>query len=195
MGRPRVFEVEDAIETATDLFWRKGYDGTSLTDLTKAMKITAPSFYFAFGSKENLFRKAMERYHTSCAGFVERALQEPTARAVTERFLYGYVDVLTDPAHAPGCLGMNSALPCAEDDAIKSWLADLREKFRVRLRNRFTKARKSGDLSKDSDPDSLARFIVVLAWGTATEAQSGASRKDLHKLIATAMAVLEIKSS
>lgn len=195
MGRPRIFEVEDAIETATALFWRKGYDGTSLTDLTKAMKITAPSFYFAFGSKENLFKKAMERYDRSCGIFIERALQEPTARAVTESFLYSYVDLITDPAHAPGCLGMNSALPLAEGDEVKSWLAGLREKFRVKLHNRFTKARKSGDLSKDSDPDALARFIAVLTWGMAIEAQSGASRKDLLKMIAPALALMETKSS
>lgn len=195
MGRPRVFEVEDAIETATDLFWRKGYEGTSLTDLTKAMKITAPSFYFAFGSKENLFRKAIQGYYTGCAAIVEKAIQEPTARAVAECFLCSYADVLTDPTHAPGCLGMNSALPCAEGDSVKAWLASSREAFRVKLRNRFAKARKSGDLSKESDPDSLARFVVVMAWGMATEAQSGASRKDLHKMIATALAVMDIKSS
>ena len=65
MGRPREFDIDKAIKTATELFWRKGYEGTSLSDLTGAMHITAPSFYFAFGNKEKLFRKVIEQYYES----------------------------------------------------------------------------------------------------------------------------------
>ena len=116
MGRPREFDIDEAIQMATELFWRKGYEGTSLSDLTGAMRITAPSFYFAFGNKEKLFRRVIEQYYESQIELLESALREPTVRGVAERFLYGYADVLTGRSHAPGCLALNSSLPCAEDD-------------------------------------------------------------------------------
>ena len=95
MGRPREFDIDTAIKTATELFWRKGYEGTSLSDLTGAMGITAPSFYFAFGNKEKLFRRVIEQYYESQLALLDSAIREPTVRGVAERFLYGYADLLT----------------------------------------------------------------------------------------------------
>ena len=188
MGRPREFDIDTAIKTATELFWRKGYEGTSLSDLTGAMRITAPSFYFAFGNKEKLFRRVIEQYYESQIKLLESALREPTVRGVAERFLYGYADVLTGPSHAPGCLALNSSLPCAEGDTVRAWLANLRGELTVRLRKRFAKASGTTDLPKNADPDSLARYIAVTAWGLAIEAQSGAKRKDLYSAIAVGLA-------
>ena len=190
MGRPREFEIDTAIQTATDLFWRKGYAGTSLSDLTGAMRITAPSFYFAFGNKEKLFRTVIERYYEKQLELLESALREPTVRGVAEKFLYGYADVLTGSSHAPGCLALNSSLPAAEDDSVRAWLAKLRGELVVRLRKRIAKARGTTDLPVDADPDVLARYIAVIAWGLAVEAQSGAKRKDLYSAIATGLAAL-----
>ncbi len=187
MGRPREFEIDDAIEKATDLFWRNGYEGTSLSDLTKAMGITPPSFYFAFGSKEGLFKKVIERYYAEQSKIAEAAFREPTARGVATRFLRGFADVLTDPLHAPGCLAMNSSLPCAAGNPLREWLAGLREQMRTRLRDRFAEARSSENLPAGMDADSLARLVLVIAWGMAVEAQSGASRKDLRRTIALAL--------
>jgi len=188
MGRPREFDIDKAVKTATDLFWRKGYEGTSLSDLTGAMHITAPSFYFAFGNKEKLFRKVIEHYYTSQMGLFEAAVREPTVRGVAERFLYGYADILTDSSHAPGCLGLNSALPCAEDDTVRGWLANLRGELTVRLCKRFAKSCGTSELPIDADPDALARYVAVVAWGLAVEAQSGAKRKDLYAAIAAGLA-------
>ena len=189
MGRPREFDIDTAIKTATDLFWRKGYEGTSLSDLTGAMHITAPSFYFAFGNKEKLFRTVIEQYYESQIELLESALREPTVRGVAEKFLYGYADVLTGPSHAPGCLALNSSLPSAEDDTVRVWLAKLRGELVVRLRKRIAKARGT-DLPVNADPDVLARYIAVIAWGLAVEAQSGAKRKDLYSAIAAGLAAL-----
>src|SRR6266446_5758061 len=176
MGRPREFDVETAIETATDFFWRRGYEGTSLSDLTAAIGITPPIFYFAFQSKEELFRLVVERYFAIHRDRVEVACREPTARAVATKMFYGYADIIANPAHAAGCLGMNSALPCSPDNPIRSWLADLRKQLRLKLRKRFVAARATGDLPSGTDPDALARFAVTVAWGMAVEAQSGATR-------------------
>ena len=189
MGRPREFDINTAINTATELFWRKGYEGTSLNDLTGAIGITAPSFYFAFGNKEQLFRRVIEHYYSSQIELFEGAVREPTVRAVAEKFLYGYADMLTDPSHAPGCLALNSSLPCAGEDTVRAWLATLRGEFTVRLRKRFAKARGTADLPEEADPDALARYIAAMAWGMAVEAQSGAKRKDLYGVIATGLAV------
>ncbi|HEX4114129.1 MAG TPA: TetR/AcrR family transcriptional regulator [Stellaceae bacterium] len=188
MGRPREFEIDKAIEKATGLFWRHGYEGTSLSDLTKELGISPPSFYFAFKNKEGLFKRVIERYFAEQTEGVEAACQEPTARTVAARLLNSYADVLTDRHHAPGCLVMNSALPCAAGDPIRQWLADLRERTRLRLRDRFAYARRTGDLPKSADPDALARLVTTIAWGMAVEAQSGAGRKDLHRTVELALA-------
>lgn len=189
MGRPREFEIDEAIEKATSLFWRNGYEGTSLSDLTQAIGITPPSFYFAFGSKEALFRKVIERYLTEQGRIAEAAFRKPTARGVATHFLRGYADVLTDAHHAPGCLVMNSALPCAAGDSVRDWLAELRVEMRTRLRDRFAEARRSEKFPPGMDADSLARLVLVIASGMAVEAQSGATRKDLHRTIALALPV------
>jgi AcrR family transcriptional regulator len=188
MGRPREFDIDTAIKTATDLFWRKGYEGTSLSDLTGAMRITAPSFYFAFGNKEKLFRTVIEQYYEKQVALLESALREPTVLGVAERFLYGYADIITDSSHAPGCLALNSSLPCAEDHTVRAWLADLRGELTFRLRKRFAKARGAVELPMNAEPDALARYIAVTAWGLAIEAQSGAKRKDLYSAIALVLA-------
>ena len=187
MGRPREFKIEKAVKAATALFWQKGYEGTSLADLTRAIGICAPSFYFAFGSKENLFRKVIERYNAKCATFIEAAMLESTAQAVVQRFLVGYADLLTDSTHAPGCLAMNSAFSCSENGAIRDWLASQREGLRQRLIDRFAQARENGEVTANDDCDSLARFVVTTAWGLAIEAQSGASREELHRTIDLAL--------
>lgn len=189
MGRPREFELDGAIEKATGLFWQNGYEGTSLSDLTNAMGISPPSFYFAFGSKEGLFRKVIERYFAEQSKLVDAALRKPTPRAVVMHFLRGYADVLTDPLHAPGCLALNSSLPCAEGDPLRAWLAELREQTRRRFRDRFAQARRGKSLPAGIDADSLARLVLAIAWGMAVEAQSGASRKDLRRMIALALPV------
>ena len=189
MGRPREFELDDAIEKAAALFWRNGYEGTSLSDLTTAIGISPPSFYFAFGSKEGLFRTVIERYFAEQSKLAEAALRKSTPRAIATHFLNGYADVLTDPLHAPGCLAMNSSLPCTVGDPLRAWLAELREQTRVRFRDRFAKASGSGGLPAGMDADSLARLMLVIAWGMAVEAQSGASRKVLRRMIALALPV------
>src|SRR6266852_3492764 len=113
-GRPRAFDIDKALDRALGVFWRKGYEGTTLSDLTEAMGINRPSLYAAFGSKEGLFRKALDRYAEGPAAYVREALNEPTARAVAERLLGGAADLLTDPRHPRGCLAVQGALACGE---------------------------------------------------------------------------------
>src|SRR5438093_11447325 len=112
VGRPRAFDVDEALDQALKVFWRKGYEGTSLPDLTRAMGINRPSLYAAFGNKEALFRKALDRYNDGPAAYVREALEEPTARAVVEALLRGAVEQLSSPRHPQGCLMVQGALSC-----------------------------------------------------------------------------------
>src|SRR2546425_3042027 len=114
MGRPRSFDINRALDRALQVFWRKGYEGTSLSDLTKAVGVNRPSLYAAFGDKESLFRKALDRYLDGPAAYIQEALKEPTARAVVERLLRGATDLNAAPRNPGGCLMVQSALACGE---------------------------------------------------------------------------------
>src|ERR1700692_3383022 len=104
MGRPRSFDVEKALDRALQVFWRKGYEGASVSDLTKAVGINRPSLYAAFGDKKALFRRALDRYLTGPAAYTQEALKEPTARAVVERLLQGAAGLDAAPRNPGGCL-------------------------------------------------------------------------------------------
>src|SRR5437870_13127396 len=104
VGRPRSFDADEALDRALRVFWRKGYGGTSLPDLTKAMRINRPSLYAAFGNKEALFRQVVDRYESGPARYAREALALPTAREVVGRLLEGAVDLQTDRQNPGGCL-------------------------------------------------------------------------------------------
>jgi AcrR family transcriptional regulator len=182
-GRPRAFDIDQALERALQVFWRKGYEGTTLPDLTKALGINRPSLYAAFGNKEALFRKALDHYAQGPAGYVRKALAEPTARAVVEQLLQGAINSLTDPRNPPGCLNVQGALACGEEsESIRQELISRRNAGEVALRHRFELARSEGDLPADSDPADLARYIVTLLHGMSVQATGGASREELLRV-------------
>src|SRR5947199_5777311 len=108
-GRPRQFDADLALDRALAVFWRRGYEGATLDDLTAAMGINRPSLYAAFGDKERLFRRALERYVSGPAGYVHTAMSRPTAREAAEALLAGTVALLTDPHHPGGCLVVQGA--------------------------------------------------------------------------------------
>jgi AcrR family transcriptional regulator len=188
MGRPREFDLDTALSTAEELFWRKGYDATSVSDLTNAMGIVTPSFYLAFKSKEGLFKEVLERYQSEHMGYVEEALNEPTARAVAEHLLYAIADSLTHPSCPPGCLAINNAMPAAgTSDPVRLRLAEVRQELQRRLTSRFQQAIEDGDLCNAADPETLARFILTVGWGMAIEAQSGTTRAQLRANVAMSL--------
>jgi AcrR family transcriptional regulator len=183
IGRPRGFDADEALEQAMRVFWQQGYEGASLTDLTNAMGITRTSMYAAFGNKEDLFRKALERYTEGPASYGARALQEPTARQVATAFLYGSVRATTRPGCPTGCLGVQGSLAAGEPgssarDALVVW----RNEHTSLLRDRFERAVDEGDLPPDTDPDVLARYLMTVANGIAVQAAGGAARDDLQQV-------------
>lgn len=188
MGRVREFDLEVALERALNLFWRNGYEGTSLSDLTAAMGISRPSLYGAFGSKEGLFRRVLERYDSTCMEFAGEALKEPTAFQVVQRFLYGFADAQTSPPHPPGTLETAGAIACsAESDPIKQELIDRRVANEAALTRRLEQAKVVGDLPSAARPVELARYVMTVVHGMAVQAASGASRQALHQVVAMAL--------
>jgi AcrR family transcriptional regulator len=188
MGRPRAFDIEKALDCALQVFWRKGYEGTSLSDLTKAMGINRPSLYAAFGNKEALFRKALDRYAEGPAAYVYEALDEPTARAVAARLLRGAVDLLTDPRTPPGCLLVQGALACGDAaESIRRELVARRAAGEAALRQRFERALADGDLPADAAPADLTRYLVTVVYGMAVQAAGGASREALQRVVEMAL--------
>lgn len=187
-GRPRAFDKEEALGRALEVFWRQGYEGTSLSDLTAALGINRPSLYAAFGNKEELFRKAVERYSSGPAGYVGEALAAPTAREVAEALLLGTVKMLTDPEIPSGCFLVQAAL-CSSPEAacVRDALAESRNRGLAAIRERFVRAAAEGDLPAGVKPADLARFIATVMHGLSVQAAGGATRAELKRVAEMAL--------
>jgi AcrR family transcriptional regulator len=182
-GRPRQFDADKALDAALLLFWRHGYEGTSLADLTRVMGINVPSLYAAFGNKANLFRKVLDRYIERPASYLPKALNEPTARQAAEKLLRGAIDMVMNPRHPDGCLLVQGALasgPVAQ--SARRELNRRRAGAEAAVRRRFERAQLEGDLSKSVDAAKLARYIVTVIWGMSVQAAGGATRAELRSV-------------
>ena len=188
MGRPRAFDVNGALDRALEVFWRKGYEGASIADLTRAMGINPPSLYAAFGNKEALFRKALQRYVDEKRAFLEEAMAAPTAAEVVARLLRGSADMLADPDHPRGCLTVQGALTCSEGaDPIREELACRRADGEAALRRRLERAQADGDLAPGADCAALARYVATIVQGMSVQAAGGATRAELQAVVDTAL--------
>lgn len=183
VGRPRAFDMDTALEKALEVFWRKGYDGTSLTDLTEAMGINKPSLYAAFGNKEQLFLKAIELYESRPCAFFLPALEKPTAYQVAEHMLYGAAINMADNNHPQGCVIVQGALSCSEAAAsVKEALMNRRVEGEQKLKVRFDQAKVDGDLPADTDTEVLARYLGTVLQGMAIQANNGATSEQLRQV-------------
>ena len=188
MGRPRGFAENEALDAAMTVFWEKGYEGSTLADLTEAMRINRSSMYATFGDKEALFRLAIARYVEGPAAYVREALEQPTVRSVVEALLRGALGLLTDPSHPRGCLSVQGALACGSDaEPMKQALIEWRKQGEADIQKRLQRARKEGDLAKDVDPGDLARYISTVLTGLAVQAANGSSRAEMTRLVEMAL--------
>ncbi len=188
IGRPRGFDPEKALEAALRVFWKKGYEGTALSDLTAAMGINRPSIYATFGNKEALFRKALDRYSERMTSYMAEALKEPTARAVAERLMAGTADLLSCPGNPKGCLIVQGALACGDEaQAIRKELIARRATGEAAVRERFAGAAAEGDLPTGTDAADLARYVMAVMHGMAVQSAGGASREELQGVIDLSM--------
>ncbi len=190
-GRPREFDAELALDRALEVFWRQGYEGTALSDLTAAMGINRPSLYAAFGNKEQLFSTVLDRYLAGPGAFAVEALDAPTAREVIERLVRGAVDLTTGPHTPPGCLNVRCVQSCGPDGEPARQLAIThRMAAETALRRRLERAQRDGDLPAGTDPTTLARLVNTITDGLAVQAAGGATRRQLRRVAELALRTL-----
>ncbi|KTF70190.1 MULTISPECIES: TetR/AcrR family transcriptional regulator [unclassified Sphingomonas] len=187
-GRPREFDVDQALTAALRVFWSKGYEGASLTDLTEAMGITRPSLYAAFGNKESLFCKTLDLYEREKLCYIGRALEAPTARGVAEALLRGALERQRDPGDPRGCMGVINSVACGvEAESIREEVLKRGESAKQAITARFERARQEGDLPPHADPEGLTSYVIALVQGIALQGGSGASCADLERLVQTSL--------
>lgn len=197
-GRPRTFDPDTALRQALDLFWERGYEGTSLSDLTGAMKIASASIYACFGSKENLFRKVMARYGTTAGEPPRRALREQsTTRAAIHAMLRATADQVTGPDTPHYCMLILAAPTGAvENHAVREFLAGLRRDMLTTIKDRLARGVADGDLTAPpASLDAIARYYTTVAQGLSIQARDGANRAELEAVITCAMAAWDTLTS
>lgn len=186
-GRPREFCTDAALAQALRVFWTKGYEGASLTDLTDAMGITRPSLYAAFGNKEALFRQALDLYERDKLAYIGEAMKEPTARAVAEYLLRGSIEVATGH-ESRGCMGVISSVACqAMEPSIRDDINERAEKAKRLIVDRMQRAIDDGEFSAPADPEAMTRYLLAIMQGMSVQAQAGASRSELTQVADAAL--------
>jgi AcrR family transcriptional regulator len=187
-GRRREFDEDEALDRAMQVFWRRGYEGATLPELTRAMGINRPSLYAAFGNKEELFRRTLARYRAGPSAFVAEALQQPSARSVAEGLLRGAVEALANRDNPRGCMVVQGALVCGETaEPLRRDLAALRESIVAAIRARFERAIAEGDLPAETDVAALARYLATVMHGLAVQAAGGTCAADLSSVVDLAL--------
>ncbi|UMZ09533.1 TetR/AcrR family transcriptional regulator [Pseudomonas sp. MPFS] len=192
-GRPREFDRNQALRQALELFWARGFETTSMADLVAALGIASARIYAAFGSKEALFREAIELYESHEGGFADRALaEEPSARAAIARLLNEAVQLYTRPGQPLGCMVVSSAVNCSSDnDGVRQWLAEHRRARTASIVQRLQAAVQSGELAGHGDATSLGDYYSTVLHGLSVQARDGASAEQLRKVVALAMGVFD----
>lgn len=191
-GRPRSFDRQAALEAAMEVFWQKGFEATSISDLTEAMGINPPSLYAAFGDKDRLFIAAVERY-SQARGESCPYWEQGTARESIEHLLAYMANELTESGHPRGCMMMMAAATSANaSEILQKLLADKRADSRERMRARIRKGIKDGDVPADTDAGALADFYSTVIAGMSMQARDGASRKSMLATVERAMQLFPV---
>jgi AcrR family transcriptional regulator len=187
-GRPREFDRDAALRRAMELFWERGYEGTSVDDLTRVMQIGKPSLYAAFGCKEELFREALALFDATVGAETNRALrEEPTARRAVEAMLRGNAQYYGARGKPSGCMIVLAAALGPQCRPVRDRAAHLRRGGRESLKRRLERGMEDGDVPAGTDAVRVAAFYTAVLHGMSIEARDGASRKALHGIVDTAM--------
>jgi len=188
VGRPRGFCKDEALDRALQVFWRKGFEGASICDLTEAMGINPPSLYAAFGNKEQLFRQALDRYADVHAAARTEALAAPRAREAMAVLLRQTARSLTDKSSPAGCLYVQGIAGAGEHaSCIREMLSEKRASHEKDIRDRLKRAKVEGELPADADPAALARYLSAIMQGMSVQAAGGANRKELERVAELAL--------
>lgn len=181
-GRPISFDKGAALEAAMLLFWGRGYEGTSMSDLTQAMGLSPSSIYAAFGDKHALFQLAVTRYMEMRAQYAGKALEEPTLEKVVRALFDNTVAFLTTPGHPPTCMTLAGAVGCSVDaSSARDIMTEIRKQNEAAMRERFLQARKSGELPKGLNVDDYTRYLSSILAGLSIQAANGSTKAELKR--------------
>lgn len=185
-GQGRKFDVDTALDEAMRLFWIHGYEGTSIAELTKAMNISPPSLYKAYGDKRRLFDRVVERYvHGPGAWMNEVFDTAGTTRELVRGLLLGAARHYANPDEPGGCLVINAG-STATDDSVVEMVRRQRNSNIDRLRVRLEEGRAAGELPLDVDPRDAAEFLGSAVQGMSVRARDGATVAQLESAAALA---------
>ena len=191
-GRPPAFDRETVLASARDTFWKHGYDGSSIADLTSAMGITPQSLYAAFGSKAELYRETLDQYRRMPRPEPGNPFQDKLDTvAAFERFLTNSARIFTAPEHPKGCMISTAVLNCAEEnEPIAHHVASMRLQTLDIFTARIERGIAEGDMRPDTSARSLARFLGAIVQGMSVQARDGATTEELLGLMSHALAEL-----
>ena len=190
MARPRSFDTDQALDLARDVFWRKGFQSTSLDDITAATGLAKPSLYAAFGDKNAMFLKVLERYHASIVADAERILNEgASAREAIERWLTGFVPFCSGVKGIRGCLSVNTAADGASDQKeVRNRVERFNRKLEELLRNRLRADR--AQFSEAFDPEGSAHTLMAVYMGLMVLAKDAPDAARVRATLNQAMKLL-----
>jgi len=190
-GRPISFDKDAALEEAMLLFWERGFEGTSMADLTQAMGLNPSSIYAAFGDKHALFSLAVKRYLDTRAQYATEALEKPTLEKVIRALFDSTVAFLTTPGHPPTCMTLGGAMGCSVDATpARDLMTEVRIQNEAAMRERFLQARQSGELSKDVNVDDYTRYLSLMLAGLSVQAANGSTKAELKRTAQMALRYL-----
>ena len=191
-GRPRGFDEDQAIDSAMRVFWEKSFEGTTMADLTDATGLNRSSIHAAFGSKEGLFLRAVERYKAGPMSYIPKALAEPTLRRAIEALFRGMVSFLSIPGNPRGCLSIHGALANGTDgDSVMQTMTEWHKFNENLIKERIQLAQREGELRREVNATDLARYISTIMIGIGIQAVNGAVRGELTRTADMALQFLE----
>jgi len=192
-GRPREFDREQALLQARDLFWRRGFEGTSMSDLVAELGIASARIYKAFGSKELLFRETIAHYEANEGGFAERAFEEQASvREAIKQMLLDAVALYSHGEFPQGCMVVSSAVSVSEDNqGVMRWLMEHRQQRTQGIIDRLQAAIQAGELPANTDAESLGDYFAAFLHGLSVQARDGVSRARLEKAVKLALTMLD----
>ncbi|WP_208640002.1 TetR/AcrR family transcriptional regulator [Lonsdalea britannica] len=192
-GRPRSFDRDTALQRAMEIFWAKGYEAAQLSELMAAMGINPPSFYAAFGSKEALYREALDLYLATAGSVSMNALADSgNIRDVIKTMLLASLDTALSSPSSGGCLVTLGLINCLPQNAsLRDRMRELRHSTIRLIRLRLERAIADGELPPDTDTERLATYFAAIIQGISLQAQDGAGRETLLGIVETSMSALK----
>lgn len=186
MGRSREFDADAVLDIATRTFWQSGYEGTSISELVKRTGVAPKGLYAAYGNKEALFGKCVDRYVAEHLAFFDEALTAADATEVVRRVLEGYARLLTRFPEHPGCMALNGALAGgSQTERVARDLAERRAELEARLKGRLEQLAVEPVGRDGSSAAETARMVMTFVLGLAVQAKSGYTYKELGALVSS----------